>query len=98
MGRRHPVAKGPGDVNIAGSKTIDDWKACRAALVPGNDPARWQEVFDSYFYARLSLHYLEPIRVLQENGTFRGEGFSIVAIQCSLIEFLESTVQGISYR
>ena len=28
----------------------------------------------------------------------RGEGFSIVAIQCSLIEFLESTIQGKSYR
>jgi hypothetical protein len=27
-----------------------------------------------------------------------GEGFSIVAIQCSLIEFLESTIQGKRYR
>jgi hypothetical protein len=31
------------------------------------------------------------------NGLRQGEGFSIVAIQCSLIEFLESTVQGKSY-
>lgn len=98
MGKRHPVTKGPGDVYIADHKTIDDWKAFRATLVPGSNPARWQEAFDSYFHTRLSLRYLEPIKVLQENGSLRGEGFSIVAIQCSLIEFLESTVQGISYR
>jgi len=28
----------------------------------------------------------------------RGEGFAIAAIQCSLIEFLESTLQGKNYR
>jgi hypothetical protein len=46
----------------------------------------------------LSSRYLDPIKVLQDSGTFQGEGFSIAAIQCSLIEFLESTVQGKSYR
>lgn len=35
---------------------------------------------------------------LQQNDSQRGEGFSIVAVQCSLIEFLESTIQGKSYR
>lgn len=34
---------------------------------------------------------------MQEKGTFTGEGFSITTIQCSLVEFLESTVQGSSY-
>jgi hypothetical protein len=90
--------KTAGDVYIAGFKTVDDWKAFRSSLTLGKDPARWQEAFDSYFHARLSLRYLNPIKILQENGTFQGEGFSILAIQCSLIEFLESTVQGISYR
>ncbi len=87
-----------GDVYIAGFKTADDWKSSRATLASGNDPAFWQKAFEDYFHARLSLRYLEPIRVLQENGTFQGEGFSIVAIQCTLIEFLESTVQGRNYR
>jgi hypothetical protein len=36
--------------------------------------------------------------VLQEHGTFQGEGFAILAIQCALVEFLESTLQGIKYR
>jgi hypothetical protein len=35
---------------------------------------------------------------LQQSGSRRGEGFLIVAVQCSQIEFLESTLQGTSYR
>jgi hypothetical protein len=85
-------------VIIAGSKTCGDWRAFRASLVPGGDRAQWESAFEDYFRARIHLRYLEPIRVLQENDTLRGEGFSIVAIHCTLIEFLESTIQGINYR
>jgi hypothetical protein len=86
------------EVYIAGSRTATDWNAFRKTLAPGDRPHLWKKAFDCYFHERLSLRYLEPIRTLQENGTFQGEGFSIVTIQCTLIEFLESTVQGISYR
>jgi hypothetical protein len=86
------------DVHIAGSLTTDDWRHFRVALVPGGATAAWSKAFEDYFNARLSLRYLAPIKVLQDNGTFQGEGFSIAAIQCSIVEFLESTVQGKSYR
>jgi hypothetical protein len=90
--------KTTGDVHIAGSLTTDDWNDFRATLTPGGDPAVWSKAFEDYFYTRLSLRYLGPIKVLQENGTFQGEGFAIAAVQCSIIEFLESTVLGKSYR
>jgi hypothetical protein len=64
----------------------------------GEDPSQWHRAFEEYFCARLQLRYLDPIKVLQENGSYSGEGFSIVAIQCTLIEFLESSLQGITYR
>jgi hypothetical protein len=83
---------------IAGWKTVADWINDREKLAIGGDPAMWKYVFNEYFKARLKLRYLEPIQAIQENGTFQGEGFSIVAIQCTLIEFLQSTVQGISYK
>lgn len=83
---------------IAGWKTVDDWNAFKSKLVAGSTSEGWEKAFTDYFHGRLSSRYLEPIRVLQDSGTFQGEGFSIVAIQCSLIEFLESTVQGLSYR
>lgn len=87
----------PADIFIVGSKTEDDWRATKPSLVNGS-AATWQAAFDDYFVQRLDLRYLTPIKVLQENGTYQGEGFSIVAIQCSLIEFLESTAEGITYR
>jgi hypothetical protein len=82
---------------IAGWNTAEDWYALRDRLVVGQ-PHGWQQAFVEFFEARLNLRYLNPIKVLQENGTFQGEGFSIVAIQCSLIELLESAAQGTNYR
>lgn len=92
------MSKTIGDTHIAGRLTTDDWKVFRAELIPGGDKSAWERAFQDYFHTRLSFRYLDPIKVLQENGTFQGEGFSIAAIQCSIVEFLESTVQGKSYR
>ena len=88
----------PKRTQIAGWKTIDDWRTFRASLVVGGKPSSWQKAYNEYFLTRLDLRYFNPIRILQKHGTFEGEGFSILAIQCTLIEFLESTVQGINYR
>jgi hypothetical protein len=88
----------PGDSVIAGKKRISHWHAFKARLVIGGEPAPWRRAFQDYFHARLSNRYLNPLKVLQKSGTGQGEGFSIVAIQCSLIEFFESTLQGMSYR
>jgi hypothetical protein len=88
----------PNDVVIAGTKTCADWQAFRKRLVSAGDADFWREAVASYYHQRLSLRYLGPIKVLQDHGMYQGEGFSIVAIQCSLIEFLESTVKGLTYR
>jgi hypothetical protein len=85
------------DTFIAGWKTADDWRTLRTILI-GGDASAWHRAVADYFQERLRLRYLNPIRVLQEYGSFQGEGFSILAIQCSIIEFLESTMQGLSYR
>jgi hypothetical protein len=90
--------KAIGDIHIAGDLTTDDWKAFKTSLTPGGDKTQWEKAFNDYFHTRLRLRYLDPIKVLQDNGTYLGEGFSIAAIQCSIVEFLESTLQGKSYR
>jgi hypothetical protein len=87
----------PGDFFIAGRKRVTDWRAFEPTLTPGGDPTPWKKAFKAYFHARLSYRYFKPITTLLHSGTKAGEGFSIVAIQCSLIEFLESTIQGKSY-
>ena len=83
---------------IAGWKTAEDWRALRPVLVIGGSLDLWKQAFVEFFQTRLELRYLNPIKVLQDHGTFQGEGFSILAIQCTLVEFLESTIQGIKYR
>jgi hypothetical protein len=59
---------------------------------------KWEEAYSEFYLERLRTRYLEPIRVLQTQFTGQGEGFSIVAIQCSLVEFLEATIQGSSFK
>lgn len=86
------------DVILATGKTCADWQEFRSQLVPGGDADQWQRAFDEFLMGRLELRYLKPIRILQEHGTLEGEGFSILAILCTLVEFLESTFQGKNYR
>ncbi len=83
---------------IAGSKTPEDWHLLKQRLIENSCEETWKEALNDYFLKRLNLHYLNPIEVLQKHGTFSGEGFSILAILCTLIEFLESTVEGLKYR
>lgn len=95
--RRSGMTKRGGSAEyIAGWKTADDWRNLRGQL-QGQDPP-WKKTFEDYFVTRLSLRYINPIKILQEHGTFQGEGFSIVAIQCTLIEFLAAARAGKGYR
>jgi len=88
----------PAATFIARHKTCADWWLFRRRVVVGGAPGPWQAAFEEYFVGRLKDRYLDPIKTLQSRGCWLGEGFSIVAIQCSLIEFLESTLQGKNYR
>ena len=83
---------------IAGCKKPSDWHRFKDRLVHDPNQALWQQTFDEYFMQRLNLRYFNPIKILQTNGTFVGEGFSIMAILCTLVEFLESTFKGLKYR
>ncbi|MBZ0291817.1 MAG: hypothetical protein K8L99_04545 [Anaerolineae bacterium] len=87
-------------MRIAGDKTDLDWDAFKTGLVSGESPDLWEEAFEVYFSKRLKTRYFKPIQLLRakRNAEYEGEGFAIVTIQCSLIEFLETTVQGISFR
>jgi len=86
------------EIYIAGTKKPYDWRCLKDMLANCPNPALWQHAFDEYFMRRLTLRYLNPISILQRNGPSEGEGFSIMAILCSLVEFLESTFRGLRYR
>ena len=87
---------------LSSKKTIGHWKAIEPKLVSGASPGIWEDVLSDYYYDRLKTRYLDPIKAVQNLHFFKcrkpeGEGFAIAAIQCSLIEFLESCFQGIDY-
>jgi len=88
----------PDTTKIAGTKTVADWKALCAQLDAAPSEELWNQAFDDFYRARLETRYFAPIKILEKNPAQRGEGFAIVAILCSLVEFLESTVQGKTYR
>lgn len=106
MGR---VEENPGAnvTRIAGKKTCEEWKKF---IQEEKDEAFWQTAYKDYFYERLKTRYLDPITAIENlsnptktkpsketeerKGEGSGEGFSIMAILCTLVEFLEATRQG----
>lgn len=83
---------------IAGWKTLHDWDSFKNELVIDGTHDKWEKAYSDYLIPRLNLRYFNPVKILQEHGTFQGEGFSIMTILCSLVEFLESTYQGKIYK
>ncbi len=87
-----------GNTKIAGWKTVDDWNNIKLVISDFGNSEAWENVFKDYFKTRLDDRYFNPILSIKENGSYSGEGFAIMTIICSLIEFLESTYQGKNYK
>jgi len=85
------------NTKIAGNKSVKDWKILRNKLRESLDTSLWQEAYD-FFEIRLNTRYFNPINAIKNQDKFIGEGFSITAILCSLIEFLETTWTGEKYK
>lgn len=85
-------------VFIAPRRSAADWQKLSGTLVIGDATTPWDTAFEEFFFQRLDSRYLKPIRVLQEKGSWEGEGFSIVSIQCALLEFLAACRGGLIYR
>ena len=88
----------PITTEIAGHKTVNDWNLLRPLLIDFKNIKAWEIAFTEYFKKRLQDRYFDPIAAIQQGGCYTGEGFSIMTIICSLMEFLESTYKGKNYR
>lgn len=85
------------NTKIAGDKSVNDWKILRNKLRDSSNNCLWQEAYD-FFENRLNTRYFNPINAIKNQDKYIGEGFSITAILCSLIEFLETTWTGEKYK
>jgi len=88
----------PDDTCIAGLNTVADWKAMKGRLDGCNNQAIWTEALEVFFKTRLESRYFRPARAIEGIKQDVGEGFAIVTLHCSLIEFLASTLEGKTYR
>ena len=89
-------------MQIAGKKTTGDWIKLVGTrekhLIDCNRAEKWEweEVYN-FFEERINTRYINPINNLLNMKQNLGEGFAIVNLQCSLIETIESFVNGWIY-
>lgn len=86
------------DTFISAFIDVAEWKSARESLISGiffgkSERADWEAAFE-LLHTRIKTRFLNPIDWILEKGLDVGEGFSVVALQCILIEFLEAFYQG----
>jgi len=86
------------DMRIAGKYTAKQWMALKNCLKSTPSLDLWDLAFRCFYLTRIDARYLNPIASIQSDDTESGEGFAIVALFCSLIEFLESCERGKNYH
>lgn len=79
-------------MKIAGDLTIEDWKTLQNNLDVNNNDF-WTKAFE-YFDKRMATRYLNPINYISKMKSNDGEGFAVMNLQCSLIETIESFING----
>ena len=90
-------------MKIAGRKTIKEWEDLVGKVgedeklkIDYNSNEKWDEVFD-FFEERIKTRYINPINAILNMKSYNGEGFAVVNLQCSLIETIESFINGWIY-
>ncbi|NKL18478.1 hypothetical protein [Rhizobium leguminosarum] len=74
------------------------WPAIKATLAPDASPEQWEAAIGRCLDTRLKLRYFDPIEAITASRKLKGEGFLILTIQCSILEFLASLRRGWNYR
>lgn len=85
-------------MRIAGKQTDKGWFTAKTRLQSKPTRRLWDSAFRRFYRARIDTRYLDPMVSIAARDTECGEGFAIVALFCSLVEFLESCERGDSFR
>ena len=93
-----PLIVSPTPMRIAGKNTAKQWKALKKRLQSKPTQRLWDLAFHRFYRMRIDTRYLHPIASIQLHDAHIGEGFAIVALFCSLIEFLESCERGDNFH
>ncbi|SDS50997.1 hypothetical protein SAMN05216503_3291 [Polaribacter sp. KT25b] len=80
------------EIKIAGNLTVNDWKDIKEKLETPNNKLWGLAVH--FFEERIKTRYLDPIHAIQKLNINEGEGFTMLNLQCSLIETFECFING----
>lgn len=83
-------------MKIAGDLTIEKWKELEKKLKPSYN-SHWKEAYE-FFESRIETRYVNPIEAILNMKSYKGEGFAVVNLQCSLIETIECFINGWVYQ
>lgn len=79
---------------IFGKKTIQDWIDIRTKIIANpSTKSNWQSAID-LLELRLETRYFRPIERILYMRITTGEGFAVMTLVCSLVEFLQSCYEG----
>jgi hypothetical protein len=85
------------DIKIAGNKTIQQWVDIvgtkKNLKIDFYSNEKWDTIFE-FFEERINTRYINPINAILNMHDNLGEGFAVVNLQCSLIETIESFING----
>jgi len=85
------------NIKIAEEYTVGYWKGLRDKLPVDENPDNqdWDEAL-KIFETRVNTRFINPIVEISkmDPDAGKGEGFSVVALQCILIEFFEAFYEG----
>lgn len=89
------------DTYISAFVPVTKWKELRTDLIRGvlertHTSKNWDSAYE-LMDTRITTRFINPIKLILKAQWNRGEGFSAVALQCILIEFLEALYQGKVY-
>jgi hypothetical protein len=85
-------------MKIAGNRTDTQWKLLKKHLQSNPSQSQWDDAYNNYYRARIFTRYLNPITSITRHDRQIGEGFAIVALFCTLIEYLESIERGDNFH
>ena len=90
------------EIKIAGKLTIKDWIDLVGGIeedkvtIDYKSDEKWSLAF-YFFEERIRTRYINPINVILKMPDKSGEGFAVVNLQCSMIEMIESFINGWIY-
>lgn len=85
-------------MKISKTKSTKYWKHLKSKIEDDFENENlWNEAVE-LFEERIKYRYLKPISKIEKGKNHEGEGYAIMTIYCSLIEFLETIYQGINFK